>query len=169
MSTHLGVASAKPREGRWKLNPRNLRRVYAVVSVFMLLVTCTIVFAQSAGTALVTIGSKTIEVVVADTDASRIQGLLGWNTIDDSTGMLLEFDAAGRYAIHMQGMKFPIDAVWIDSQGVVKRIYENIQPDSGLIYPSIFSVKYCLEINAGFCSKFGVLPDKTIIIERRKK
>ncbi len=77
----------------------------------------------------VTLGSKTILAKVADNDSSRTQGLLGWSSINEETGMLLEFPSEADYAIHMQGMKFPIDAIWIDSKGLIRLIYEDIQPN----------------------------------------
>jgi uncharacterized membrane protein (UPF0127 family) len=107
-------------------------------------------------TVSVILGEKKIQAVLANTLESRIQGLLGWNTIDEDTGMLLDFLIDTRSAIHMQGMKFPIDAIWVDSSGEIKLIYENIQPDKGLTYPSMFPSRYCLEVRAGFCNKYGV-------------
>lgn len=104
----------------------------------------------------ITLGNQTIHAVVAATDASRREGLLGWDKITEDTGMLLDFAMEGQYAIHMQGMKFPIDAVWIDSKGVIKLVYDDIAPNSGLIYPSMFPCRYCLEIKAGFCKKYGI-------------
>jgi uncharacterized membrane protein (UPF0127 family) len=102
------------------------------------------------------VGGKTIRAVLADTDSTRIRGLLGWNSISEDTGMLLDFMFEGTYAIHMQGMKFPIDAIWIDSKGVVQWRYEDLQPNAGQIFPSMFPSRYCLEVAAGFCRKFGV-------------
>ncbi|MBI5569362.1 MAG: DUF192 domain-containing protein [Desulfomonile tiedjei] len=103
-----------------------------------------------------TIGHKTIQAVLADTEALRVQGLLGWDRITSETGMLLDFKMEGTYAIHMQGMKFPIDAIWVDSKGVVKLIYETIPANSGQIYPALFPCRYCLEVKAGFCKEYGV-------------
>jgi len=111
---------------------------------------------QNLRSVSVTLGSKTISAKVADNDSSRTQGLLGWTTINEETGMLLDFPFESNYAIHMQGMKFPIDAIWIDSKGVIRLIYEDIQPNSGLTYPSMLPCRYCLEVKAGFCKKFGV-------------
>ena len=50
----------------------------------------------------ITLGKKTIRAVVANTEPLRIRGLLGWERIDDTTGMLLDFEKEGQYAIHMQ-------------------------------------------------------------------
>ena len=110
----------------------------------------------------VTLGTKSILAKVADTDSSRIQGLLGWEYISEDTGMLLDFIMEGTYAIHMQGMKFPIDAIWIDSKGVIRLIYDDIQPNSGQIFPSMFPSRYCLEVKSGFCRKFGVKIGQTV-------
>ena len=103
-----------------------------------------------------TLGTATIAAVVANTEATRISGLLGWSSISDREGMLLDFGIARTYAIHMQGMKFPIDAVWIDSADKIVVIYHSIQPNSGLIYSSLVPAAFCLELKAGFCKQFGV-------------
>ena len=110
----------------------------------------------------VMVGTRTIQASVAETVFSRIRGLLDWETIAENQGMLLDFETEGFYAIHMQGMKFPIDAVWIDGQGVVKLIYESIRPNSGLSYPSVFRCRYCLELKAGFCKEYNVAVGQTV-------
>lgn len=110
----------------------------------------------------VTLGNQTIHAVVAENDASRRQGLLGWSQITEERGMLLDFAMEGQYAIHMQGMNFPIDAVWIDANGLIKLTYEGIIPNSGLIYPSMFPCRYCLEIKSGFCKKYGIKIGQTV-------
>ncbi|MHB8203030.1 MAG: DUF192 domain-containing protein [Desulfomonilaceae bacterium] len=112
--------------------------------------------ALSHPTVPITLGSRIITATLANTDATRIEGLLGWTQIGEDQGMLLDFIRPGVFAIHMQGMKFPIDALWIDSNGIIKLIYSQIQPNSGIVYPSLFEVRYCLEIAPGFCRKYGI-------------
>jgi uncharacterized membrane protein (UPF0127 family) len=114
------------------------------------------VSADRLRTAHMTVGKKIIQASIADTEESRIRGLLGWDRITEDQGMLLDFVLAGQYAIHMQGMKFPIDALWIDDNGAIVLIYDSIQPNSGRIYPSMFPSRYCLELKAGFCKKYDV-------------
>lgn len=110
----------------------------------------------------ITLGNRTIHAVMADTDASRREGLLGWSQITEERGMLLDFAMEGQYAIHMQRMNFPIDAVWIDANGLITLIYNDIAPNSGLIYPSMFPCRYCLEIKSGFCKKYGIKMGQTV-------
>lgn len=110
----------------------------------------------------VSLNGHQLSAVVADTDFTRARGLLGWDRIEDGQGMLLDFVIPNVYAIHMQGMHFPIDAVWVDTAGVVKLVYEDIQPNSGKIYPSMFPCRYCLEIKAGTCKKYGIKAGQTM-------
>lgn len=118
-------------------------------------------FSTGRPTVVITLGKATVRAVVANTRATLIEGLLKWNTITDEQGMLLDFGRPGTYAIHMQGMNFPIDAVWMDEQGAIKHIYENIQPDSGITYPALSPCRYCLELKAGFCKRHGVKKGRT--------
>jgi uncharacterized membrane protein (UPF0127 family) len=104
----------------------------------------------------ITLGGKTIQAVLADEDKSRGRGLLGWENITDEQGMLLDFLREGNYAIHMETMKFAIDAIWIDGTGTIRLIYPEIMPNTGLTYPAMFPCRYCLEVKAGFCKKYGV-------------
>jgi uncharacterized membrane protein (UPF0127 family) len=107
-------------------------------------------------TVKIELGSHRIIADVAATDRSRIQGLLGRIALGDDEGMLLDFVDSGLYAIHMQGMMIPIDAVWIDSEGIIRQVYEDIRPNSGKTYPSAFRCRYCLELKSGFCRQFSV-------------
>ncbi len=104
----------------------------------------------------VTLGDKVVIASIAETDGARLRGLLGWATISEDQAMLLDFVNESPYAIHMQGMKFPIDAVWIDGNGEIKFIYQSVQPNSGEVYPSMGPARYCLETMAGLCRKYGV-------------
>jgi uncharacterized protein len=113
------------------------------------------------------VGSKDIRAVVADTMPSRQEGLLRWESISDDEGMLLDFVFPDKLAIHMQGMKFPIDAVWMDAQGVIQVIYENIAPNSGQVYPSMIACRYCLELKGGFCKKYGVKTGRKVQFDVR--
>ncbi|MGD9818063.1 MAG: DUF192 domain-containing protein [Desulfomonilaceae bacterium] len=134
---------------------------WLIVCQISILSLCNCSFCQTQGCqkpqyVSITIGSKTIKATLANTGVLRVEGLLGWSSIDDESGMLLDFMTEGIYAIHMQGMKFAIDAIWIDSSDTVRLIYEDIKPNSGVTYPSMFPARYCLEVAAGFCRRHNV-------------
>jgi uncharacterized protein len=66
--------------------------------------------------------ASTIEV--ADTRETRRQGLLGRESMDLSTALIL----VPCFSIHTAFMKFPIDVIFIDRDGMVVRIAENLTP-----------------------------------------
>lgn len=64
------------------------------------------------------IRDSVIRAEVADTDAARQRGLSGRASLPSGSGMLLVFDHRDYHRIWMQGMRFPIDLIWI-AGGVV--------------------------------------------------
>jgi uncharacterized membrane protein (UPF0127 family) len=63
-------------------------------------------------------------VEVAKTRADRRRGLLGRDALDVSAALLLTPCSA----VHTVFMRFPIDVVFIDRDGHVKKIVRNLQP-----------------------------------------
>lgn len=99
----------------------------------------------------VEIGGKTINVTLADTPASREQGLSGTKGLASDEGMLFIFPRDGKYSFWMKDMLYAIDIVWISSDGKVVYIVPNASPES---YPATFTSKmlarYVLELRANF-------------------
>ena len=98
-----------------------------------------------------------LEVEMVDTPASRELGLSGRTKMGDDEGMLFVFDVPGRYGFWMKDMKFPLDIIWINQNGVIVNIERNLAPDS---YPKAYTnqadASYVLEINAGMSEKFSL-------------
>lgn len=98
-----------------------------------------------------------IKVFVADSEASREQGLSDIASLPDGDGALFIFDSPGKYGFWMKDMNFPIDIVWIDSDMNIAGVTKNVLPKS---YPFVFMppkpVSYVLEVNAGSVAKFGL-------------
>ncbi|HEY9785972.1 MAG TPA: DUF192 domain-containing protein [Candidatus Obscuribacterales bacterium] len=86
---------------------------------------------------------------IADGFISRAIGLLRHSTLDDGEGMYL----TRCNSIHMIGMKFAIDAVFLDKNGVIVAILENFRP--GRLSPIYFKAQSCLELPAGKIGKTG--------------
>lgn len=75
------------------------------------------------------LNARTGEVVaeaieVADTREARRQGLLGRASMDESSALIL----VPCFSIHTAFMKFPIDAVFVDRDGVVVHVARNLTP-----------------------------------------
>jgi uncharacterized membrane protein (UPF0127 family) len=72
--------------------------------------------------------------------------------------MLFRFGYPGFHAIWMRNMNFPIDAIWLDEDGIVVSVKEGLKP----CHSSIFScpqysptkeASYLIEVNAGDVKK----------------
>ena len=63
-------------------------------------------------------------VEVADTRARRRRGLLGRDRLDPCTAFVL----TPCFMIHTLSMRFPIDALFLDHDGVVVRMVMNLEP-----------------------------------------
>lgn len=82
-------------------------------------------------------------VRVAKTFLSRLKGLLGTTSLPAGEGLLI----APCNSIHMFGMKYPIDCVFLDDQNKVVGLVENIAP--GKMSRVFGQAKQCLELPAG--------------------
>ncbi len=106
--------------------------------------------------ATVVVGSHTIPVSIADTNALRSKGLSGTAALPTGTGMLFVFDTPAKHGFWMKDMHYPLDIVWIDSLCSVLGVV-TADPQS---YPEIFypptDVSYVLELNAGEASSSGM-------------
>jgi len=104
--------------------------------------------------------------VIADialTGEQKTKGLDVKNNLTENQGMLFVFQQPYRYGFWMTGMKFPIDIIWLDSNGVVTHIEHSLNPcppaSSNLACPLYFPEKeslYVLETVAGFSMKHNV-------------
>lgn len=80
---------------------------------------------------------------VADNFFTRARGLLGRRNLAEGEGLVI----TRCRSIHMFFMRFPIDAVFIDSQGAVVGFVENILPYQ--LSPVFWSADRVVELPAG--------------------
>jgi uncharacterized protein len=66
--------------------------------------------------------AETIEL--ADTRATRRRGLLGRDSLDASTALIL----LPSFSIHTAFMRFPIDALFVNREGLVVHVVRNMPP-----------------------------------------
>lgn len=94
---------------------------------------------------------------VADTESSRELGLSGRQSLNPNEGLLFVFDLSGQYRWWVKDMKFSVDIIWINKDGIVVEIERNASPDS---YPKTYinasPAKYVLELQAGEGEKQGI-------------
>jgi uncharacterized membrane protein (UPF0127 family) len=63
-------------------------------------------------------------VDIATTRAERRQGLLGRDALNDASALVI----TPCWMIHTGFMRFPIDAIFVDREGVVVRVVRNMKP-----------------------------------------
>lgn len=106
-----------------------------------------------------------INTEVADNDSTRERGLSFRNRMQDGEGMLFIFDVPGRQAFWMKDMNFPLDILWLDEEGRVVYMEENVAVST---YPGYFvneaKAKYVFEINAGLANKLGIYLGTKLVI-----
>jgi uncharacterized protein len=79
----------------------------------------------------------------------RAVGLLLTPHLNDPVGLWI--DACN--AIHMLGMRYPIDAVFVDAQGHILRVWPHVRPwGAAWCWPA----KACLELRAGLSAELGL-------------
>lgn len=98
----------------------------------------------------------TINVSVADTDATRSQGLSGVQDLADDAGMLFIFpDNMFERHFHMRDCRFDIDALAIDDSGKIIHIAEMKMAEPTTLHhlPPCARV---LEVKHGFCQRYDI-------------
>jgi uncharacterized protein len=86
---------------------------------------------------------------VADGPLTRMRGLLGRSHLDDGEGLLLK--PAG--SVHTLFMRFPIDVVFLDRDGLVLRVVPALRPWRSA---GARKARTVLELPAGTCARNGI-------------
>ena len=114
----------------------------------------------------ITIGSTTLQVEVASTDAEREQGLSDRSSLATGKGMLFVFNPPQPVGFWMKDMEFSLDMVFADQHGVITKIDTNVSPAT---YPEVFpsgsSIMYVLEIPAGYAQSSGIAIGQKIVVQ----
>jgi len=124
-------------------------------------------------TRTVTIGSTTIAVEVADTEAAREQGLSGKTSLASGTGMLFVFQQPGTYGFWMKDMNFSLDMIFADASGRIVSVDQDLSPQtyntqnpgsSEIFYPSK-PIVYVLEVPAGYAAAHGISQGMQLVVQ----
>ena len=105
-----------------------------------------------------------LQVQIADTDPTRMRGLMFQEHLPYDQGMLFVFDELGIRSMWMLNMQFALDLIWFDSDGNVVHIEKNIPPCKSALETATCTVqngdnkkaKYVLEVTVGFVDEFQI-------------
>ncbi|QIE42602.1 DUF192 domain-containing protein [Rhodobacteraceae bacterium SC52] len=103
-------------------------------------------------------GTARFSVEVADTADERSQGLMHRESMPRGAGMLFVYDKEQSVSFWMRNTLIPLDMIFADSAGIVRRVHENAIPldETGIRGGS--NIQYVLEINGGLSARFGINP-----------
>lgn len=100
------------------------------------------------------LGQNAVQFEIVRTTASQEKGLSGRTSLPSNYGMLFVFPKKDTYSFWMKDMVIPIDIMWLDEDGTVLGLVENVSPDT---YPQTFTppspVRLVLEMGAGEANK----------------
>src|SRR6266581_4925910 len=82
-------------------------------------------------------------LAIAESIFSRMKGLLGRNSLDDGEGLLIRPSKG----IHTFGMKFPIDAIFLNKENRITAVSKELPPNR--LTPIYFSAACVIELPAG--------------------
>jgi uncharacterized membrane protein (UPF0127 family) len=101
-------------------------------------------------------GRVLVKVEVARTAAQKQRGLMYRKHLDEDAGMLFIAPYEQTQRFWMKNTFIPLDLVFIGGNFRIKGIIEDARPESKKILSIDSPSKYVLEVNAGFCKKYGV-------------
>lgn len=141
------------------MNKKILLLIIVIIIIFL-------IYSVSRGQSFqkVCINKVCIDVELADTAEKRQLGLMFRKSMDRNKGMLFIFEKEGRHTFWMKNMNFPLDLIWIGQDDKVVGITYNALPCNEL-YKNISiekSVKYVLEVNAGFARNHSIKEDDSV-------
>ncbi|MGI3171464.1 DUF192 domain-containing protein [Pseudooceanicola sp. C21-150M6] len=102
-------------------------------------------------------GQAAFTVEIADDGRERAQGLMYRDQLDPWSGMLFVYERpSDTIAFWMRNTRIPLDIIFLDQNGVVRRIAENAVPFDETGLPGGNGIQYVLEINGGMARRLGI-------------
>ena len=101
-------------------------------------------------------GSAVFEIEVADDAVERAEGLMFVEAMPTRSGMLFVYDRPQPVAFWMRNTLIPLDMLFFDETGVLKRVHSNAIPGDETAIPGGNDIQFVLEINGGLAQAFGI-------------
>jgi uncharacterized protein len=97
-----------------------------------------------------------IDVEIADDPYKWERGLMYRHSMPEKAGMLFIFRSPQLLSFWMRDTLITLDIIFIDGSMRIVTIHKNTQPLSEKQLFSNVVVKYAVEVNAGFCDRYGI-------------
>lgn len=101
-------------------------------------------------------GQARFTVEIADDEAERNQGLMFRKEMPKSAGMLFVYPTAQTVGFWMKNTLIPLDMIFLDETGVVRRVHHNAIPHDETPIMGGDGILSVLEINGGLAEVMGI-------------
>ena len=105
------------------------------------------------GKCKITIGNKSYQVSLAETEEEQMKGLQGVHTLPEDEGVLFVFEEPGDVGFWMKDTLIPLDIIYINDDDEVIAVEQGVPGDETILEHS--DVKYVLEVNKDSGIKIG--------------
>ena len=105
------------------------------------------------GKCKITIGNKSYQVSLAETEEEQMKGLQGVHTLPEDEGVLFVFEEPGEVGFWMKDTLIPLDIIYINDDDEVISVEQGVPGDETILEHS--DVKYVLEVNKDSGIKIG--------------
>lgn len=105
---------------------------------------------------------RKIDVEIAENDTERQKGLMFRPYLSDSVGMLFVFEEATPQSFWMRNTMISLDIIYVDQNKKIVSIQKKAKPYSDESLPSFGNAQYVVEVNGGYCDKYGIQVGDTI-------
>jgi uncharacterized protein len=116
--------------------------------------------AQTAGLEKIEIATKggahAFLVEIAANDEERARGLMYRKELPEGRGMLFDFKREQEVGFWMKNTYIPLDMIFIQADGTIRRIASNTEPLSERTVSAGGPVRYVLEVIGGTARKLGI-------------
>ena len=100
--------------------------------------------------------SVVIKTYIADTPTKRTQGLMHVTDLPENEGMLFVFRPPRYVSMWMKNTVISLDIVFIKADGTIAHVHQDAKPMSLESIPSIYKIKWVLELKAGVVEKLSL-------------
>jgi uncharacterized membrane protein (UPF0127 family) len=107
-------------------------------------------------------GIHVIQAEVANTTATRSQGLMQRKAMAEGAGMLFVFEQSAAHCMWMKDTLIPLSVAFIDESGQIVNVAD-MQPLDETTHCALRPARYALEMNQGWFKKRGIVAGTAIL------
>ena len=107
-----------------------------------------------------------INIEIAGNEEERTQGLMYRDKMNENEGMFFIFDFETPQSFWMKNTLISLDIIFVNKKNEIVKIHKNTDTLSEKSFPSEKPAIYVVEVNAGYCDKFGIKEGHKIVWRR---